>query len=183
MEGLLFLALIAFGAWRFWGKRHLQVSRAMNALSSIPGFAASHAIVGTDGSALAVDPSLKKVAFIDRGGFSVYAFRDLLSVEVAQNGHSVTRTKRGSQLVGAAIGHLLFGKEGFIVGGSTGSSRTTDYIETLSLKVYINDVDTPMREIQFYHGRGKPAGNATISRAADALNEWYGRLRVAIASP
>jgi hypothetical protein len=184
MEGLVFIVLLAFGVWYFWGRRQLQVSRATNALMNIPGYSASFAVAGTEGTAVSVDTNTKKIAFVDRNGIaSLYDFKEILAVEACRNGISFTKTNRGSQIVGAAIGHLLFSDKGFIVGGSTGSSRTSERVSALSIKIYVADMAKPVREIGIYEGSPIEIGSGKFRKYASILEEWYGRLRVAAANP
>jgi hypothetical protein len=184
MEGLVFLTFIAVGVWHFWGRRQLQISRATNALRKLHGFSPTFSLVGTDGVTIAVDPVAKKIAFVDRSGNpSMYAFKDIVAAEACRNGTSFTKTNRGSQIVTAAIGQLLFGPKGFVVGGTTGSLTTSERVNALSIKIYLTDLAQPMREIGFYKGPAIEMGSRRFQKYVAVLDEWYGRLRIAIANP
>ncbi|WP_370091002.1 hypothetical protein [Bradyrhizobium yuanmingense] len=184
MEGLLFLALIAFGVWHYWGKRYLQVNRAKNALQRLGGFSATFSLVGTDGATVALDAVARKIAFVDRAGNpSIYMFKEIIAVEACKNGTSFSKTNRGSQIVTAAIGHLLFGTKGFVVGGTTGSSTTSERVTALSIKIYLTDLAQPVREIGFYKGPAIEMRSRRFQQSVAILDEWYGRLRIAIAKP
>ena len=75
-----------------------------------------------------------------------------MAVEVCKNGTSLIKTNRGSQVAGAAIGAILLGPMGLLVGAVTGSKRKSEKINRLSLKIYVSDVLNPVREIVFYEG-------------------------------
>jgi hypothetical protein len=184
MEGLVFLGLIAFGVWQFWGRRQLQISRATNGLQKLRGFSPTFSLVGTDGTSIAMDPIAKQIAFIDQAGNAfIYKFKDIIAAEACKNGISFTKTNRGSQIVTAAIGQLLCGPKGFVVGGTTGSTTTSERVNALSIKIYLADVTLPMREIGFYRGSAIEMSSRRFQKYVAVLDEWYGRLRVAIANP
>jgi hypothetical protein len=184
MEGLVFFALIAVGIYYYWGRRQLQINRATSALQKIPGIAATFCLVGTSGVTIGLDPVARKIAFVDQAGdSSLYGFKDIVAVEACRNGVSVTKTNRGSQIATAAIGHLLFGEKGFVVGGNTGSTTTTEQVSSLSIKIYLTDVMHPVREIGFYKGPTIETRSRKFRRYSADMDEWYGRIRWAIANP
>lgn len=113
---------------------------------------------------------------------SVYSFDDLLAVELVRDGASVTKTQRGSQMTGATVGGLLLGPAGLIVGGLSGSKRQVSKIEKLSIKLYANDLITPVQELFFLDFPGAGADPQQIQPILRDLDQWYGRLRVIVES-
>jgi hypothetical protein len=184
MESLILIGAVAFGIWYWWGKRQVQISRARQAISAIPGYVPAHVLIGTDGAAVGLDSSTKRIAFVDQSGaFTVCKFRDVLAAEVCKNGLAITKTRRGSQLVSAVIGRVLLGEAGLIVGGTTSQTSTSDRVTRMSIKVYLNDLDRPVREIIFYKGRPLAMTSWRFRRSIQSLDEWYGRIRAAIGNP
>lgn len=184
MEGFVLLALIAFGVWHFWARRQWRFIRAKNAVQKLQGFWPAHAFVSTDGCAIAIDPRAKKIAFVDLAGRpSIYAFSDILHVEVCKEGISFTKTNRRSQIFWMAIGQWFFGSKGFVVGGDTASQTTAQQVTALSMKVYLADYAQPLREIDFYRGQAIEVNGQNFKRQLGLLDEWHGRLRMAIANP
>jgi hypothetical protein len=80
---------------------------------------------------------------------AAYDFTQIASVEVVENGVTVTQTNRGSQLLGAAVGGLAFGAVGAVVGGLSGSSRSRARLRGISLKVTVDDQLRPVHVISF----------------------------------
>lgn len=184
MEGLIFIAVIAFGVWHYWGRRQLQINRATQALQRMPGYSGMLYIVGANGETIALDPSTRKVVFVDRNGKSLmYDFSNIITVEACKNGALVTKTNRGSQIITAAVGQLLFGEKGFEVGGLTGSTTMSEHVTSLSIKIYLSDLGRPMREISIYKGPGIKMQSKKFAKYAAILDEWYGRIRSVIANP
>ena len=57
---------------------------------------------------------------------SSYKFAQIAQVELISNEAVITSTNRGSQLLGAAVGGVAFGGLGAVVGGLSGSSRSSE---------------------------------------------------------
>lgn len=105
-------------------------------LDQIYVYADGHSFVGLRFSS-------RHVVFGKGEGASEYSFAQITSVEVLENGVTVTRTNRGSQLLGGAVGALAFGPIGAVVGGLSGSTRSRTKIESRSLRVIIDDSRNP----------------------------------------
>jgi hypothetical protein len=182
VELLLLLAVVAVAVWLLWGRRRLQVTRAVDVLQKIGGFTCDFWVVGTEGTGLGIDSRQRNIAFVSNSGDSrVYSFRDIIGVEICRNGVSFTRTNRGLQFVSAFAGQALFGTKGFLVGGTTASTTTSERIKTLSLKIYVNDLGNPAWDICFYRGAPLELDSRRFRRHLSEIDEWYGRIRAAMA--
>jgi hypothetical protein len=85
----------------------------------------------------------------------IFLFSQITSVEVVQDGVSITKTNRGSQLVGGAVGALALGGIGAIVGGLTGSTRSSSNVRSILLKVLMDDRNFPAFSICFLNTQGE----------------------------
>ena len=150
------------------------------ALSTITGF---KPVVSYGGglykAGVAIDPATNQFAIIHPGQQpKVFRFAQLVAVEVGRNGTSVTKTNRGSQVAGAAVGAVLLGPLGLLLGGVTGSKRNIEKVKCLSLKVYTNDLVKPIHEIIFLSDvNGFKPDSLVVTQASAQLDEWYGRFR------
>lgn len=70
---------------------------------------------------------------------STIRFKDLISVELIENGSTVASGGLGSALAGAA----LFGDAGMIAGGIVGKKKISDICESLQIKLTVNDLNNP----------------------------------------
>lgn len=111
-----------------------------------------------------------------------YAWGSIASVDVIRDGMSITSTNRGSQLVGAAAGGVLLGPLGLLIGGVTGSKRTTERIGQIALKIIVDDRYTPIYTIEFLRvpGNGADPRNKLVRDAAHRAEHVHALLVNAI---
>lgn len=154
---------------------------ASRAIRNIPNFRSVVFDSFETGCAIAIDPSRNQIAIRDRKGkIDRFDFSEIVGAEVVRNGQTVIKTNRGSQLAGAAVGGLLFGAAGAIVGGLSGSERVQEKIRKLSLKLYTRDLHRPIREVVAYEGHAMSA--FLHQSGTEKLDNWYGRMRVILES-
>ncbi|WP_343613765.1 hypothetical protein [Novosphingobium sp.] len=159
----------------------MQIAKANSvekAMREINGFNPSHIFSGTHGgAAVAIDPSGKKVCFMESSkSHKLFNYNDIVSVEVEKNGLSVTKVNRGSQVGRVALGGLLLGPVGLLMGGVTASRRSEEKIKSISLKVYTTNMSSPVKTIHFYKSHsGADLNNFTVKQAMSLLDSWHGR--------
>ena len=103
-------------------------------VDSKSGFQSSHFIAKVPLSTnilagLAVDDSSKQLCIIHGHFTQFYDYKDIIESEVIIDGKSVTKTSRASQFVGTAIGGVLAGGVGVIIGGLSGSTSTKEKVK------------------------------------------------------
>jgi hypothetical protein len=153
-------------------------------LASLDDFTPSQKIMGNDGnSGIAVDEGRKKVCLIKQNmgtiGLDVLTYRDILSSEVFEDGVTITKTARGSQIGGALIGGLALGGVGAIIGGLSGKRTSSDKVTRIDLRITVNRTSNPIHDINFMNVEHKKNGiiyNAAIGQA----RHWHGLLAVLI---
>lgn len=69
----------------------------------------------------------------------IYSFGDIVGYELLENGDSITKGGLGR----AVAGGVLLGGVGAIIGGATGKRKTKTIINSLKIKVTINDTSNP----------------------------------------
>jgi hypothetical protein len=110
------------------------------------------------------------------------SWSDLNAVEIEKNGQSVQQTNRGSQVMGAAVGAALLGPLGLLVGGLTGSKRSRERINELSLKVTVDHREAPIHRIIFFRmeGSGVDAKDNSLRAPAAKMEHWHALLSNAV---
>ena len=152
---------------------------------SLPGFSATQRVMGCDGeSGIAFDEVRKKICLItnkkDRVRQRVVAFGQLLSSELFDDGVSVTRTVRGSQIGGAMLGGLVFGGVGAVVGGLSGTTETSEgKAKRLELRLTVNDTIAPLHDVVFLNVESSRDG-ATYKSASQQARHWHAIIAVLI---
>jgi hypothetical protein len=159
-------------------------SKIAGGISALENFTPTCQITGCDGmSGLAVDESRHKVCLIRSVGStvtnSIVDYKDLLSVELFEDGFSMTKTSRSSQLGGALLGGLALGGVGVLVGGLSGKTTTKGKIKTVQLRLVVNNTQSPLHDVTFMNIEGNKGGfvhNAAIQQA----RHWHGIIEVLI---
>lgn len=123
-------------------------------LKSLPDFDPTQQVMGCDGnSGLAVDEPRKKICLITNSGTIVSQrivfYKDIFSVELFEDGTSVTKTVRSSQIGGAVVGGLVLGGVGAIIGGLSGKTETSGKIKRIDLRLIVNDTNAPLHDVAF----------------------------------
>jgi hypothetical protein len=116
-----------------------------------------------------------------------YPFDCLYQVDIDIDGNTVTltsgttKTRRGSQLAGAAAGGIVFGPLGLLVGGFTGGNKTNSqvvdkrYVRSLALVLYLRDRRDPVQRVTFFRfdaGQGLDASNEFVKNAAKQAERY-----------
>jgi hypothetical protein len=99
-----------------------------------------------------------------------YSFSQIASVEIDENEETISKVNRGSQVVGAAVGGLVMGPLGGLIGGLSASSRSRPRLRSISLKITVDDAMNPVYRIIFFQSPGgvdpeDPSAREAMSQA------------------
>ncbi len=153
-------------------------------LGIIKDFSATQKIMGSDGNTgLAIDEQRKKICLIDHRQHNVttrvFVYKDLLSSEIFEDGATVTKTVRSSQLGGALIGGLALGGVGALIGGLSGKTQTSGKVKRVDLRLTVNDTKYPLHDINFIDLETKKDG-FLYKQAIQQARHWHGLIEVLI---
>lgn len=153
--GLIGFALILIGmSWEKSNRAEKLISskeKSEKRLSDLKDFKLTQkGYFDNDASILAIDNE-NKILCIIRYGMSAdfYSYKSILQSEVIEDGISVTKTSRGSQIGGVLVGGILAGGVGAIIGGLSGSQETSQEVKKVQLQIIINDTQNPIKTLTF----------------------------------
>lgn len=134
------------------------------------------------GDAVGFDYEKRTIAVSTSNGRKVLPFESLISVELCEDGSTVTKTNRGSQLVGAAVGAAAFGGVGAIIGGLSGSSTSREKVSRVTINLLTNDPDAPFIEIKAFDNQPVPKSGFIYRQTMSDITPWFGRLKAIVES-
>lgn len=73
---------------------------------------------------------------------SIYLYSDILNYELLEDGATIT--KGGASIGRAAVGGILFGGVGAVIGGVTGKKKSIPTCTSLKIKITVNDLVNPV---------------------------------------
>jgi len=84
--------------------------------------------------------------FNNSPSFNVKAidYKDIVESHLMENGSTLTKTSRSSQVVGAAVGGALAGGVGAIVGGLSGNQKSKEAVKSIDIRIVLNDLNNPV---------------------------------------
>lgn len=131
------------------------------------------AIVYNSKKGIAFDEHNKKICFwkATKDDFSskIIPYKSVLSVEIFQDGVSITKTNRLSQLGTTIVGGVVGGLAGAVVGGLTAKTETkVDKPKHVQLRLVINDTNEPLYDIDLMLPKGDSA------KALEDARYWSG---------
>lgn len=153
-------------------------------LGQLPDFSATQKVMGCDGNAgLALDEQRKKLCLIANGSAGVtervVSYRDILSVELFEDGSSITKTSRSSQIGGALVGGVLLGGIGAVIGGLSGKAKTSTKVKRVNLRLVVNDTTAPLHDVTFVNLECKK-DSIIYKQAMAEARRWHGIIEVLI---
>lgn len=133
-------------------------------------------------SGISIDERRMKICLIDHTAVNPYrviSYADVLESEVVEDGYSVTKTGRGSQIVRGAIGAAVLGPVGLVVGALSGKKTTKDKISNVDLRVIVKDTVRPIHTIKFLKEE-TPKGSFAYKTANENAQRWQAILSIVI---
>jgi hypothetical protein len=182
--GVLFLIIIV-GTIIWLVKKGIQ-QRALHQAAH-EAFNAEHAgwdiyIAPFGDTVIAINHDSRAVVLGTVQSHKQYRWAAIAAVDVIRDGTIVTSTNRGSQIMGAAVGEILLGPLGLLIGGVTGSKLTVNRVSQIALKIIVDDRYTPIYTIEFLKvpGSGVDPRHKLVKDAASRAEHVHALLLNAI---
>lgn len=103
-----------------------------------------------------------------------YNYKDIIEYELLEDGESVTKGGLGR----AVAGGILFGGVGAVVGGVTGKRKTKTTVNSLKIKITVNDINNPNIYIELMQMPAK-TNNPLYKEAYETAQEILSSLSIA----
>lgn len=153
-------------------------------LGNMPNFSVDESyIINNNLAFIAVDENKRKIAIggleNDTGkvNYKIINAKDIMGVEITENGKGLLSSSVNKNTLGmAAVGGLLFGGAGAIVGAISGSNAKSKITE-ISLRIAIDNIKTPYVGINFLSqvtGKGSDEHKQVLTNA----EKWYGIISI-----
>jgi hypothetical protein len=179
--GLLFVGAIVMGLVQGSHIRN-AAKRIENQIKQQPAFTASDLYVSrTSLTGLAIDNDRKEILLVELDSTRLYRAGDIVGCEVLLDDIQMSYTNRGSQIAGAAVGGVLLGGIGAVVGGLTGSRRANNNIRKIALRITVDDFDRPNHEITMAaclpsNKKGLSKDHPAVKKSLEAAQRWQARV-------
>ena len=109
----------------------------------------------------------------------IVSYKDLISVEIVEDGTTLTKTVRSSQLGGVFVGGLVLGGVGAIIGGLSGTTKTTGKVRRVDLRIVVDDTAKPLHDVAFLASE-VAKDNGTYKIALSHAGRWQRVIEVLI---
>ena len=127
-------------------------------------------------SAVGFDKNRKKICFINGvkdDSVSIYSFNDIMQSEIVIDGLTLVKTSTTSTIGRALVGGVLTGGIGAVIGGVTGKKSHNEVVNSIDLKICINDSANPFYKIRFLDAECKK-GDFTYKDGYEKAEKWHG---------
>lgn len=152
-------------------------------LTLLPNFTPSQKFVGKDGlTGIALDEGRKKLCLLTNtptAPLKLVDYKNILSSAIVEDGNQITKTSRTSQVGGALIGGLALGGIGAVIGGLSGSKKSSNKVNNISIEITINDTVQPIYKISFLDLEVKQ-GDILYNAAMQEAKHWHSLINVLI---
>jgi hypothetical protein len=152
-------------------------------------FIASQAVFSVNNkTAIAIDSRSNKICLLSNpsGIFPcdtrciqklIVSYKDILEVSFYEDGNSITKTSRTSQVAGAVVGNVLLGGAGLVICALTGSKKTSNTIQSLEIRITVNNMQFPFWAFSFLRTETQK-NNVNYKIATEEANKLLSLLKV-----
>lgn len=153
---------------------------------AIPDYAATQSyepkVWDKSQTGISIDEARHKICLSDHtksNPYRVVNYHDILESEIVEDGYSVTKTARGSQLAGGVIGTVALGGLGMVVGALSGKTITKEKATSIDLRIVIKDTANPIHIVRFLSMETQKGGLVHRNSMNEA-KRWHAILSIVV---
>jgi hypothetical protein len=123
-------------------------------------------------SAIVYDQENNHLFIYDKGHTHNIKINDIYQSEIIEDGQTISKVSRSSQIAGSIIGGLIAGGTGAIIAGVSATRVKDEKINKMELQLVVNDVNNPIRKVEFFN-----AGDGLkIKKSSDEYKVRYNQI-------
>ncbi|MGD6876765.1 hypothetical protein [Bacillus infantis] len=114
----------------------------------------------------------------------------IIEAEIIVDNHTIHKTVRGQQILNTAVGGVLFGSVGALIGGLTADKLKQEKIKSVDLKILTEDVNSPVHKLNFLKNIDPNTGevikdgyvkdSSEVRAALGNIEKWHGIMEIII---
>ena len=173
-------ALVAIGLIQ--GQRnHRKATNIEKRIRTLDDFESTDIYVSTYNFAgVALDTKRRELLLADEAALRRFTISSIVSCEILEDDVSLAYVNRGSQLAGIAVGGILLGGVGAIIGGQSASKRKINNVSKVILRFMTDDFDSPKHDVVLldwsFSKKGIKRDGMLYREALETAELWHGRV-------
>jgi len=172
--------LVAIGFMK--GQRdHRTATNVEKRIRHLDNFEPTDVYVSTINFAgVAIDANRREILLADEATLRRFTMSSIISCEILEDDVRLAYVNRGSQLAGIAVGGILLGGVGAVIGGLSASKRSTNNVSKVILRFMTDDFDRPKHDIVLldwsFSKKGLKRDGMLYRAALETAELWHGRV-------
>ena len=172
--------LVAIGLIQ--GQRdHQKATNIEKRIRQVDDFEPTDVYVSTFNLAgVAVDANRRELLLADEATLRRFTISSIISCEILEDDVQLAYVNRGSQLAGIAVGGILLGGVGAVIGSLSASKRSINNVSKVILRFMTDDFDSPKHDIVLldwsFSKKGLKRDSMLYRAALESAELWHGRV-------
>lgn len=153
-----------------------KIDEVRNKLNSIDDFDPEIELFGKidKGFMISHDIKRKKICFINKEfRCFIYNYSDIINCELQLDGKTIQKHSSSSTIGRAIIGGAIAGGAGAIIGGTTGKVKNEKKVNSIDLKIIMNDINNPVYKINCLSGSFN-SDELIVKQIMERAEKWHG---------
>ena len=128
---------------------------------------------------IAIDAGRRQIVLATPERAQKFTTSSIIACEVLQDDAQLAYANRGSQLVGVAVGGVLLGGVGAVIGGLSGSKRNISNVKKITLRFVTDDFHNPNHDVVLFDfpDKGLEPDHLLCKAALKTADLWHSRMR------